>query len=359
MSFSVGLVSDGPHQSTVEQSGRIVSRYQRVYQYKTTAAARPTEASILTDVAITPGSPYPNDAHASCVSVEVGPGPERTRPPKLCYHVKVEWATTRTQWTLGSTIQSTYIVEDRHGKMIVNAAGQPFDGGIPVDQRFGKATATRCVDAAGYDQNAIVAMSGKLNLYTFLGGAPGTVQVDVEASEKYEGDYHFWEERYTFQHKPTGWQPRPMNAGFFQRTDDVVYDCSFLFIAVADDDSPTGYAWELSTHDCANPPTIAEVIAANAALEPEVPPRTSGGFPLSYDVTYEGTQADTAQCLTRIINSDLAGDCAAGNDPTAPVQEPEPLLPNGKLVPIADRPELCNFVDVEFFESFDFNTLGL
>lgn len=303
MSFSLGLFWDGPHNSTVEQSGRIVSRFSRVYLYKTDAAARPTEAAILVDVGIDPGSSYPNDPNATCESVELGPGPERTRPPNLCYQVKVEWSTTapvpnaqstdptttRTIWTLGSTIQSRYIVKDRNGEMILNSAGQPFDGGVPVDQRFGKATAVRNVDATGYDKDAIVAMSGKLNTDIYLGGDPGTVQVDVEASEKYEGDYHFWEERYTFNHKPDGWQPNPMNAGFFQKTDD-------------------------------------------------------------------------AECLTRIINSDLHdGSYCSGdaNDPTAPVQEPEPLLTNGKIVPIADRPDLCNFVDVDFFESFDMSTLGL
>lgn len=355
MSYTLGLFTDGPHNSTVEQSGRIVSKYTRTYLYKTTSTTRPTEEAILLDVAIQPGSPFPNDPNATCQSVEIGPVSERTRTPNLAYIIKIEWATnapvpnvvstdpatTRTIWTLGSTIQSQYIIEDRQGVMILNAAGQPFDGGVPVDMRFGKATATRNITAIGYDQDAIVAMSGKLNLYTFLGGSPGTVQVDVEASEKYEGDYHFWEERYTFNHKPTGWQPRPMNAGFFQRTDDVTYDCDFTFDAVADTDSPTGFTWELTSSDCANPPTVADVIL-------------SEGYPAGDSATYTDTQTDTAHCLTRIINSDLAGDCTDSNDPTAPVQEPEPLLPNGKLVPIDDRPSLCNFIDVDFFAYHDF-----
>lgn len=303
MSFSIGLWSDGPNNSEVnfQQGGRITSNYTRTYLYKTDAGTRPTDAAIVTDLAIVPGSPHPDDANATCYRVEIGPGPERTRQPHLAYLVKVDWSTLapvpntvstdpttmRTLWSLSATIQQRYIVRDRNGVMILNSAGQPFDGGIPVAVRLGTAVAKRNITAAGYDQNAVLANSGKLNSATFLGGAAGTIQVDITASEKYEGGYHYWEETFSFAYDPLGWQPKPMNAGFFQRSSDPYCDG-----------------------------------------------------------------------LSRIINSDLYGACS-GNDPTAPVQEPEPLLISGLVVPIADRPGSCNFVTVDAYASFDFTTLGL
>ncbi|MBS3928118.1 MAG: hypothetical protein KGZ65_06750 [Sphingomonadales bacterium] len=294
MAFSVQWLVDGPNTSRIEQSGRIVSKYKRTYLYKTDAASPPTDAQITTDVGIAPGSPHPDDANATCQSVEISHGVGPTKCPHFARHVVVEWATNapvpntvstdpttmRTRWSLAPTIQQRYIVRDRNGAMIVNAAGQPFDGGIPVAVRLGTAVARRNVTAAGYNQNTVLANSGKLNSTTFLGGAAGTIQVDISAEEKYDGGYHYWEEVYTFAYDPLGWQPKPMNAGFFQK----------------------------------------------------------------------GTYG-----LTRIINSDLDDT----NDPLAPVQEPEPLLPDGTLVPVDDRPGLCNFITVDAYGSMDFSTFGL
>ena len=298
MSFSVGLWSDGPNDSIVnfQSGGRITSNYTRAYLYKTDAASRPTDAAIVTDIGISPGSPHPDDANATCHKVEVGPGPEKTRPTHLAYLVKVEWSTLsplpntvstdpttmRTLWTLGATIQQRYVIKDRNGNMILNSAGQPFDGGIPVAVRLGKAVATKNRTASGYNKNTVMAYSGNLNSVTYLGAAPGTLQVDIEAQEKYEGGYHYWEEKYTFAYDPLGWQPKPMNAGFFQLT---------------------GYG------------------------------------------------------LQRITNGDLGDD----NDPTAFVQEPEPLLPDGTIVPVgaSSRPSLCNFISVDYFSTSDFNSFSL
>lgn len=303
MTFSVGLKFDGPHKSAIEPSGRIVSNYTRTLLYKTDSVTRPTEVQIVTDIGIVPGSPFPNDANATCQSVEIGPGPEPTRSPRLAYLIKVDWATNapipntvstdpttmRTTWSLSATIQSRYIVRDRNGAMILNAAGQPFDGGIPVATRLGTAVAKKNKPNAAniplgipaYNRNNVLANSGKLNSLTFLGAAPGTLQVDIASEEHYEGGYHFWSETYTFQFDPLGWQPKPMNCGFFFRD--------------------------------------------------------------GYDQ------------LKRIVNADLGNS----DNPTNEVQEPEPLMPDGSIVPVGSRPGLCNFVEVDAYPLLDFNTLGL
>lgn len=296
MSYSFNLWEEDAD-SEVLENGRIASHYRRTFLYKNDMAFpnRPTEQQIVIDMGIVPGSPYPNDPNATCQRVAIGPVGVKTRQPFLAYFVKVNWSTLaplpnqvntnpttmRTVWSLRPTIISRYIVKDRNSNMIVNAAGQPFDGGIPVDVRLGTAVARKNTDAASYDKSNVLANSGKLNSTTYLGAAPKTLQVDIEANEKYEGDYHYWEETYTFTYDPLGWQPKPMNAGFYQLV---------------------------------------------------------AGVP------------------TRITDKDL--------DPAAdanPVQEPEPLLTTGAIVPptLAARPSQCNFIEVDYFPTMDFNNFNL
>ena len=304
MSFSVGLWSDGPNDSSVnfQSGGRITSNYTRTYLYKTDASSRPTDAAIVTDIGISPGSPHPDDANATCHKVEVGPGPEKTRQPHLAYLVKVEWSTLsplpntvstdpttmRTLWTLGATIQQRYVIRDRNGNMILNAAGQPFAGGVPVSVRLGKAVATKNRSASGYNKNTVMAYSGMLNSATYLGAAAGTLQVDIEAKEQYEGGFHYWAETYTFSYDPLGWQPKPLNAGLWQK-------------------------------------------------------KEAG-----------------SNTLRRILTGDLSEDVRL-HKTGDPIQEPEPLLANGLIVPAgsSNRPSLCNFISVDYFATMDFATFSL
>lgn len=230
MTFWVGIL-DFEWDSSVQANGRCVSTYMEKYLVRTDAGAMPTPQQIAGALGIVRGSPYPVDNNATCHHVKIGPGPVMTRAPFLAFTVTVDWATnatkpeeedddpttTRTIWSVSPEIQSRYVTKDKNDELIVNAAGQPYDGGIPVDVRLGSVTAKRNIDAAGYDMNHVLADSGKLNSEEFLGGAPGTVQVDISAEERYEGAFHYWQETYKFSYDPLGWQPKPVNAGFFQR----------------------------------------------------------------------------------------------------------------------------------------------
>lgn len=218
-------------ETDVQPDGRIVTSYSRTYQYRTDSMTRPTAFDIYADIGITPGSPYPDDSSATANKASIGPGPEMTRPPFLCYHVKFGWATNaplpaenstdpttrRVLWSIKPTIQSRYVTRDRNDLLIVNTAEQPFDGGIPVDVRLGTVVAKKVVDAVGFDKALVLRDSGKLNSVTYLGAEPGTLQVDIEADEAYEGSAHFWNLTYTFSWDPQGWQPQPLSAGFYQK----------------------------------------------------------------------------------------------------------------------------------------------
>ena len=217
--------------STVNSDGRIVSHYSQTGLYKTDASTRPTQYAIASDIGIIPGSPFSQDTDATCHNMEIGPAPEPTRAPHLAYLVTFQWSTDaplpvtnsvdpttrRTIWGVRPQIQQRFITKDKDGKLITNTAGQPFDGGIPIDVRLGTVTATRNVSAAGYDRGTAMKRSGKINSATFSGGAAGTVQVDMEAHEKYEGSFHYYEEVYTFTYDPLGMQPSIASTGFYQR----------------------------------------------------------------------------------------------------------------------------------------------
>jgi hypothetical protein len=43
----------------------------------------------------------------------------------------------------------------------------------------------------------------------------------------------------------------------------------------------------------------------------------------------------------------------------APSSEPTPLDSAGAVVPVANRPDSCIFVDVDYYDTMDFSLLGL
>jgi hypothetical protein len=229
--------------STIGQDGRITKSYKHKYLYRTTAGSRPTFADIAADLGIAPGSPYADDLNATAGNAEIEH--LMTRPPHCAAEVTIVWSTNnpvpaedstdpstvRTLWDLQTIIQQRYITKDRNGKLIVNSAGQPFDGGVPADVRLGQATAKLKVLTASFDKSIVMKHSGKLNSSTFLGAAAGTLQVDISASQAVEGSYDFFNVTYVFTYDPLGHQPKPANVGFFWK---VPFTGEITPITVAD-----------------------------------------------------------------------------------------------------------------------------
>lgn len=276
--------------STLQADGRLVKTYTETYLYRTNAGTRPSFSDIAADIGVAPGSTYSLDSDATAGDVTIKH--KMSRPPHCMAEVTIVWATNnpvpeedstdpatvRVLWDLRPTIQQRYILKDKDDIPILNSAGTPYDGGIPVDVRLGQAVAKLKIDNADFDRNTVLALSGRVNSETFLGGAPGTVQLDVSASEAVEGGYHFWNVEYQFCYDPEGWQPRPLDAGFYQLV---------------------------------------------------------GGEPTP--ITF--------------------GDLVTGGTDTTKVPEPEPLNGSGVVVKYADRPGSCEFMPVEYFEEYDFNSL--
>lgn len=242
---------DDEGESSVESDGRCVSTYSYTWLVGTDAGTRPTKAAIVAALGVTRGSPCSEDANAICHKVKVNNWSSPTRPPFLLFKVKVDYATNatlpdtedddpttrRTLWSGSTSQQQRYIIEDKDGTLITDTAGQPFDGGVGVNERIGVQRFTRNVDAAGYDRDAMMANNDKVNSVSFLGGDPGTVQLEFSSDECYEGGWHFYKESYSFFYNPLGWQPNPVNAGFYCR-DEVDGPVRRILNADIGDDDP-------------------------------------------------------------------------------------------------------------------------
>lgn len=226
--WAAAITANGPHSAIVQPNGRLVRKYQRSYWVGTDKSTVPTESEVMDALGIDPGSPYENDLNATCRGI-TSLTQKVTRPPHCAFDVTVEWSTDaatpneidtdpstmRVVWGTRPRVEPRHITKDRNDDAILNSAGSGYDGGIPVNERLGTAIAKRTIAYADYDSEAALANSGKLNSLTYLGAAPGTLQVDIETQERWQGAYHFVDEVYTFYYDPEGHQPKPADAGFF------------------------------------------------------------------------------------------------------------------------------------------------
>ncbi len=116
--------------------------------------------------------------------------------------VKRSWQTTE---------QTLHIIRDRHNDPIVNAAGQPFDGGIPVTVELPTLVYER--NESGFSGALATYYANSLNSDTYSGADPGTLKLKISATENNEGTFHWWAVKYEMAYYFLGWQPKPLNAG--------------------------------------------------------------------------------------------------------------------------------------------------
>lgn len=301
MTVTIGLLGHRAS-SKVQQDGRLVKSYTNVYLYQTTGS-RPTDDTIVTDIGVSPGSPYADDANATAGEADIEH--MMTRGGHCKATVTITWATNtpvpntvstdpsscRTLWDIQPNIQQRYITKDKNGKLIVNSLGQPFDGGVPVDARLGQAVAKLKILDADFNKNTVMAHSGKVNSATYLGATAGKLQVDIVATEAVEGGYHFWNVQYSFLYDPLGIQPKVPNVGFYCK------------------DLTTGKKRRIRVAD------------------------------IDTDATDQGY----------VPEPEALYDAAAELANPAHIQ--------GTVVPYSDRPDGCSFISVDYFETLDFSTL--
>lgn len=283
MTFSFQSVKQDMDAS-VNSDGRFVKKYVDTYLAKSTTEL--TRDQVASSIGILPGAPHPDWEFATCNNIKISRRP--TRAPHCAWDATYSYATDavvpeddgdtdpelrRVKRRTGTSTQQRFIIRDRNNEMILDAAGSPFDGGVPVTVYLGTLVFERDETHNSSKMSQAALLSGKLNSTTFMGCAPETLLLDVTGEENWEGAYHFWTFTYTMTYDKDGWQPAPANAGLYQLT--------------------------------------------------------SGQ-------------------RVRITESD-------GSD----TQQPQPLTALGNVVPEASRPAACNFIDVDFYPTFNFATLGL
>lgn len=227
MTFSFESVKQDMDVS-VNSDGRLVKKYVDTYLAKSTTEL--TRDQVASGIGVLPGAPHPNWSFATCNNIKISRRP--TRAPHCAWDATYSYATDavvpsdtastdptlrRVNRTTGHTQQQRFIIKDKTGVLITDAAGSPFDGGVPVTDWLGTITWRRDETHSSTSQSQAVQLTGKLNSTTFMGCAAETLMLDVTGEEKWEGSYHFWTFTYTMTYDKDGWQPAPANAGLWKK----------------------------------------------------------------------------------------------------------------------------------------------
>lgn len=231
MGFSAEITEDEVDATVNPTDGTPVITAREVWLFKddTNAKVRSQQARINFQnfTGIIPGSKYSEYQFATTRSVRAKK--RSTRPPKQAWDVFVEYSTetqlvddpvpANRRWkrSVSDTDQERHIIRDRNNKLIVDAAGTPFEGGVGVNVKLQSFVWRRIVDWANYDLNT-KDLSGKINSDTFLGKPPGTLMLAYVGDEDWEGIYHIVHETFTIIFDPLGWKPKPVNAGLYELT---------------------------------------------------------------------------------------------------------------------------------------------
>lgn len=227
MAFSKQLEKDSL-KITVSSDGKLIKVYSREYHCKNETEL--TLDQVGDEVGILPGAPHPDweAARANDISIDRN----MTREPYCSWKAKYNYSTEgvvpadsgstapedrRVNRSIGTTQQQRFITSDKNGVLITDAAGSPYDGGVPVTDYMGTFQWERDEPHTGFNMAQSQALSGKLNSATYMGHPPRTLLLEVVSREKWEGGYHFWTTTYTMTYNKGGWQPRPLNAGLYQR----------------------------------------------------------------------------------------------------------------------------------------------
>lgn len=282
MAYTVALTSDAMN-ADVSPVGKVTRTHTRTYLVKSDSTTFQSAYEAAVALGFSAGDVHPADPYA--LVRKISPVRKMTLVPQA-WDITVEWSTEVTEEQLAATPwdrrvirsestsdQERFITKDRNGKMIQDTAGSPFDGGIPVNVKLGSMVFTRNeIHDSQYYVGKANTLSGYINSTAFAGAAAGTLMLNVQATETFEGDFHYWVVTYTMTHDPLGWQPNPLNAGMYK-------------------------------------------LVNGARIR----------------ITENG----------------------------APSSEPTPLDAAGAVVPVANRPDSCIFVDVDYYDTMDFSLLGL
>ena len=221
MAFTKKLIeqSGGP---TVSSDGKVVSTYTHKYLCENNGGGYLTLDQVVQRTGFKANQPYADNIAAGIRKVI----PTRLfhHDPQYAWTVDVEWSTDVPQAAedpsdrpvlrrVYASETQRYIFRDSSNNIILNSAGDPPDGGIPVNHHMPAINWKRNEDDSGFSTQRFQTLHGKLNSTSFACCSPGTLILVAEADETYEGKYHFWACNYTMVYNDQGWQPQFVNAG--------------------------------------------------------------------------------------------------------------------------------------------------
>lgn len=285
----------------VSSDGRPSLEYMLSYLFRSDSATELTVAGVLSSLGLRAGSAFADDPNATLQRIRIAR--RLTRPPHCAWDVNIVFAT--------------------NAKVPENDSQDPTQQRVKRYKRFSEQARQAIKDRNGtlivnsatetfedgvpvtdypfsyiYEWNRSVptrGFHGKINANTFNGCVAGTLLCLIQSEEIYEGSWVYWKETIEMRHNPLGWQPSPVNAGKKQRR-------------------------------------------------------------------WYGTYQDDEFYLT---------DCLDGNH--QPTQVPQPLYDatadegrgpgdprlEGTMIPVANRPTDCVFVEVDHFETAQFEKIGV
>lgn len=203
----------------VSSDGRQTRTYNLEYLAKSTSNTELTVQDVLSGLGLTTGSTFADDGNATLADIEIDRLP--TIVPYCRWSVSIVYATNAkvpennsddpTQFRVKRSKKyselTKFIIKDRAGNLIINAAKEPYKDGVPVADYpntfcydWNRATPTR-----GYHET--------VNQSTFNGCQPGTLLCLITTEEVFEGSYNYWHENIEMRYNPDGWNPQPLNAG--------------------------------------------------------------------------------------------------------------------------------------------------
>lgn len=210
---------------SISSDGKLTKTYHETW--RCTDNVYHTTDDVVLSLGILPGTSFSGYAYATARKV----GPKRLfhQNPVFTWDVEIEYSTDTptaaedpvarpVKRRVHTTEQQRNIFRDSSNQLILDAAGSPPDGGIPVNHHMPTVVWERNESAASFSMTSFVTLSGTLNSSSYAGCDPKTLLLVATAEETFEGQYHFWKCVYTMMYNDQGWQPQFVNAGLFQLT---------------------------------------------------------------------------------------------------------------------------------------------
>ncbi len=208
----------------VSSDGRPSLSYMLKYLFKSNSVSELSVIDVQAALGLRPGAGFADDPNATLQEIDIDR--RMTIPPHCAWDVLVNYATNarvpendsqdptemRVKMSKRFGEYSKTIIKGRDGVLIINAAGEPFKGGVAVP------TFPYSFVYEWNRKTPTIGFHETINQNTFNGVEPGNLICLISSELVYEGGYgSYWKETIEMRHNPDGWNPSPMNAGTKER----------------------------------------------------------------------------------------------------------------------------------------------